>query len=110
MSLLDTALAVIAFLGFFAIVEYATYRVMEREHRKRDIYRLFFILAWTTLAFIHMWVIAPLLELPPTAAVGLGFGLLFVFIAGGLGVPALKSVGGIGLYPFAQVYELFVIL
>ncbi|MFC6943126.1 ATP-binding protein [Salinirubellus sp. GCM10025818] len=110
MSILDTALAVIAFLGFFAIVEYATYRVMEREHRKRDIYRLFFMLAWTTLAFVHMWVIAPLLELPPTAAVGLGFGLLFVFITGGLGVPGLKSVGGIGLYPFAQVYELFVIL
>ena len=110
MSFLDTALAAIAFVGFFAIVEYATYRVMEREHTKRDIYRLFFILAWTTLAFVHMWVIAPLLELPPTAAVGLGFGLLFVFIAGSLGVPALKSVGGIGLYPFAQVYELFVIL
>ena len=110
MSLLDTALAVVAFLGFFAIVEYATYRVMEREHRKRDIYRLFFMLAWTGLAFVHMWVIAPLLDLPPTAAVGLGFGLLFVFIAGGLGVPGLKSVGGIGLYPFAQVYELFVVL
>ncbi|WP_318571188.1 ATP-binding protein [Salinigranum marinum] len=110
MSLLDTALAVIAFLGFFAIVEYATYQVMQREHRKRDIYRLFFMLGWTGLAFAHMWVIAPFLNLPPTAAVGLGFGLLFVFIAGSLGVPGLKSVGGIGLYPFAQVYELFVVL
>lgn len=110
MSFLDIALSVVAFLGFFAIVEYATYRVMEREHRKRNLYRLFFMVAWTTLAFVHMWVIAPLLNLPPTAAVGLGFGLLFVFIAGNLGVPGLKSVGGIGLYPFAQVYELFVVL
>ena len=110
MSLLDTVLAVVAFLGFFAIVEFATYRIMEREHRKRDIYRLFFMLAWSTLAFVHMWVIAPLLDLPPTAAVGLGFGLLFVFIAGGLGVPGLRTIAEIGLYPFAQVYELFVLL
>ena len=110
MSVLDTVLGVIAFLGFFAIVEYATYRVMEREHRKRDIYRLFFMIAWTGLAFAHMWVIAPFLNLPPTAAVGLGFGLLFVFIAGGLGVPGLKTIAEIGLYPFAQVYELFVVL
>ncbi|AXG08352.1 AAA family ATPase (plasmid) [Haloplanus rubicundus] len=110
MSFLDIALSVVAFLGFFAIVEYATYRVMEREHRKRDLYRLFFMVAWTTLAFVHMWVVAPLLNLPPTAAVGLGFGLLFVFIAGNLGVPGLKLIGGIGLYPFAQVYELFVVL
>jgi len=42
MSLFDTALAVVVFLGFFAIVEYTTYRVMEREHRKRSLYRLFF--------------------------------------------------------------------
>ena len=110
MSFLDTALSVVAFLGFFAIVEYATYRIMEREHRKRDIYRLFFMLAWTTLAFVHMWLIAPLLNLPPTAAVGLGFALLFVFIAGGVGVPGLRTIADIGLYPFAQVYELFVVL
>jgi len=110
MSILGTAFSVGAFLGFFAIVEYTTYRIMEREHRKRDLYRLFFMISWTALAFVHMWVIAPLLNLPPTAAVGLGFGLLFVFIAGSLGVPGLKSVGGIGLYPFAQVYELFVVL
>ena len=110
MSLLETALSIVAFLGFFAMVEYATYRVMEREHRKRDIYRLFFMLAWTGLAFAHMWVIAPFLNLPPTATVGLGVGLLFVFIAGGLGVPGLKTIADIGLYPFAQVYELFVVL
>ncbi len=110
MSILGTVFAVIAFLGFFVIVEYATYRVMEREHRKRDIYRLFFMIAWTTLAFVQMWVIAPLLKLPPTAVVGLGFGLLFVFIAGGLGVPGLRTIADIGLYPFAQVYELFVVL
>jgi SpoVK/Ycf46/Vps4 family AAA+-type ATPase len=83
---------------------------MEREHRKRDIYRLFFMLAWTALAYVHMWLIAPLLNLPPTAAVGLGFALLFVFIAGGLGVPGLRTIADIGLYPFAQVYELFVVL
>jgi AAA+ superfamily predicted ATPase len=110
MSFLDTALAVVVFVGFFAVVEYATYRIMEREHRKRNIYRVFFMLAWTTLALIHMWVVAPLLDLPPTAAVGLGIGLLFVFIAGGLGVPGLRTIAEIGLYPFAQVYELFVIL
>jgi len=110
MSLLDTTLAVVAFLGFFAIVEYATYRVMEREHRKRDLYRLFFMLAWTGLALVHMWVVAPLLNLPPTAAVGLGVGLLLVFLAGGLGVPGLRTVAEIGMYPFAQVYELFVVL
>jgi transitional endoplasmic reticulum ATPase len=110
MSLLETALSIVAFLGFFAIVECATYRIMERDHRKRDIYRLFFMLAWTGLAFAHMWVIAPFLDLPPTAAVGLGVGLLFVFIAGGLGVPGLKTIADIGLYPFAQVYELFVVL
>jgi AAA+ superfamily predicted ATPase len=110
MSLLNTALAVVAFLGFFAVVEYATYRVMEREHRKRNIYRLFFMLAWTVLALLHMWVVAPLLNLPPTAAVGLGFGVLIVFLLGLLELPILRSVGVIGLYPFAQVYELFVVL
>ena len=110
MSLLDVSIAIIAFVGFFVIVEYTTYRTMERSHRKRGVYRLFFMLAWTGLAFVHMWVIAPFLNLPPTAVVGLGVSLLFVFIVGALGVPGLKSVGGIGLYPFAQVYELFVVL
>jgi len=110
MSLLDTGLSIIAFLGFFAIVEYATYRIIQRDHRKRDIYRLFLMLTWTGLAFAHMWVVAPLLNLPSTAVVALGFGLLLALIAGSLGVPGLKSVGGIGLYPFAQVYELFVVL
>jgi transitional endoplasmic reticulum ATPase len=110
MSLLDTALAAVAFLGFFAIVEYATYRVIEREHRKRNLYRLFFMLAWTVLALVHMWVVAPLLNLPPTAAVGFGVGILTVFILGLLDLPVFRSVGVIGLYPFAQVYELFVVL
>jgi SpoVK/Ycf46/Vps4 family AAA+-type ATPase len=110
MSLLDTGLSIVAFLGFFAVVEYATYRIIQRDHRKRGIYRLFLMLTWTGLAFAHMWVIAPLLNLPPTAAVALGFGLLLALIAGSFGVPGLKSVGGIGLYPFAQVYELFVVL
>ncbi|WP_251344509.1 ATP-binding protein [Haloplanus halophilus] len=110
MSFLDTALSVVAFLGFFAIVEYATYRVMEREHRKRDLYRLFFIFAWTTLALVHMWVIAPWLNLPPTAAIGVGLGILAMFILGLLNLPVFRSVGVIGLYPFAQVYELFVVL
>ena len=110
MSLLDTGLSIVAFLGFFAIVEYATYWIIERDHRKRGIYRLFLMLMWTGLAFVQMWVIAPLLNLPPTATVALGFGLLLALIAGSLGVPGLKSVGGIGLYPFAQVYELFVVL
>lgn len=110
MNLLETALAVLAFIGFFAIVEYATYRIMEREHRKRNLYRLCFMLAWLGLALVHMWVIAPLLNLPPSAAVGLGFCLLAALVFGSLGVPILKSIGGIGLYPFAQVYELFVVL
>jgi len=110
MSLLNTALAVVVFLGSFAVVEYATFRVMERGHRKRNIYRLFFMLAWTALALLHMWVVAPLLNLPPTAAVVLGFGILIVFLLGLLELPILRSVGVIGLYPFAQVYELFVVL
>ena len=110
MSLLNTALAVVVFLGFFAVVEYATFRVMERGHRKKNIYRLFFMLAWTALALLHMWVVAPLLNLPPTAAVVLGFGVLIVFLLGLLELPILRSVGVIGLYPFAQVYELFVVL
>ena len=110
MSLLDTTLAVVAFLGFFATVEYTTYRVIEREHRKRSLYRLFFVFAWTGLALVHMWVVAPLLNLPPTAAVGVGVGILIVFFLGLLDLPFFRSVGVIGLYPFAQVYELFVIL
>ena len=110
MSLINTALAVVAFLGFFAVIEYATYQIMEREHRKRNIYALFFMLAWTALALLHMWVVAPLLNLPPTAAIGLGLGVLIVLILGLLEFPILKSVGVIGLYPFAQVYELFVVL
>ena len=110
MSLFETTLAVVAFLGFFAIVEYTTYRVMEREHRKRSLYRLLFVLAWTVLALVHMWVVAPLLNLPPTAAVGVGVGILIVFLLGLLDLPLFRSVGVIGLYPFAQVYELFVIL
>jgi len=109
-NFLDIALSVVAFLGFFAIVEYATYQVMEREHRKRDVYRLFFMIAWTTLAFVHMWVIAPLLNLPSTAVVGLGAVLLSVLIAGGFGVPGLRTIADVGLYPFALVYELFVVL
>lgn len=68
------------------------------------------MLAWTVLALVHMWVIAPLLNLPPTAAVGVGVGILTVFILGLLDLPAFRSVGVIRLYPFAQVYELFVIL
>jgi AAA+ superfamily predicted ATPase len=31
-------------------------------------------------------------------------------VAGGLGIPVFKSIGVIGLYPFALVYELFVVL
>jgi len=110
MSILKTVLAVVAFLGFFAVVEYATYRVMEQEHEKRGIYRLFFMLAWTILAMIHMWVITSLLDFPPSAVVALGIGILIVHIAAGLGVPVLDSVGTIGLYPFALVYQLFVVL
>jgi hypothetical protein len=110
MSILDTVLAVAIFLGLFASVEYVTYRVMERKHEKRSVYRLLFMLAWTTLAFIHMWVVAPLLNLPPTAAVALGLGILMIYVAGGLGIPVFKSIGVIGLYPFALVYELFVVL
>ena len=110
MSVLKTVLAVVAFLGFFAVVEYATYRVMEREHEKRGIYQLFFMLAWTILAMVHMWVITALLDFPPSAVVALGIGILIVHIAGGLGVPILDSVGTIGLYPFALVYQLFVVL
>ena len=110
MNLLNTLLAVVSFIGFFAAVEYVTYRVMEREHRKRNLYRLSFAFAWTALALAHMWVVAPLLNLPPTATIGLGFGLLFVFISGGLGIPGLRAIAEVGLYPFAQVYELFVVL
>jgi AAA+ superfamily predicted ATPase len=110
MTIVDTALAIVAFVGLFATVEYATYRVMERKHKKRGIYRLFFMLAWTSLAFVHMWVVAPLLNLPPTAVVALGFTILVIFIIGGLGAPLLSSVAVIGLYPFALVYELFVVL
>ena len=57
-----------------------------------------------------MWVVAPLLNLPPTAAVGVGVAILIVFLLGLLDFPLFRSVGVIGLYPFAQVYELFVIL
>jgi len=110
MSILGTAVSIFAFLAIFAVVEYATYRIMEREHKKRGIYRLFFMLGWTTLALLHMWVIAPWLNLPPTAAVGLGLGILVVFIIGGLGAPLLSSIAVIGLYPFALVYELFVLM
>ena len=110
MSILDTVLAVAIFLGIFASVEYVTYRVMERKHEKRNVYRLLFMLAWTTLAFVHMWVVAPLLNLPPTAVVALGLGILMIYVAGGLGIPVFKSIGVIGLYPFALVYELFVVL
>lgn len=83
MSILDTVLAVAIFLGLFASVEYVTYRVMERKHEKRSVYRLLFMLAWTTLAFVHMWVVAPLLNLPPTAVVALGLGILMIYVAGG---------------------------
>jgi len=110
MSILETAISVIVFLGLFAIVEYATYRIMEREHEKRGIYRLFFMLGWTTLALFHMWIVAPLLNLPPTAVVGLGLGILAIHIGGDLRIPVLKTVGVIGLYPFALVYQFFVIL
>jgi AAA+ superfamily predicted ATPase len=110
MNILDSMLAVVSFIGFFAAVEYVTYRVMEREHRKKNVYRLFFAFTWTGLALAHMWVVAPLLNLPPTATIGLGFGLLSVFIAGGLGIPGLRGIAEVGLYPFAQVYELFVVL
>ena len=110
MSILGSAISAFAFLGLFAVVEYATYRVMEQEHEKRTIYRLSFILGWTSLALLHMWVIAPWLNLPPTAAVALGLGILAVFIIGGLGAPVLSSIAVIGLYPFALVYELFVLL
>jgi AAA+ superfamily predicted ATPase len=110
MSTLETAISVIVFLGVFAIVEYATYRIMEREHEKRGIYRLFFMLGWTTLALLHMWIVAPLLNLPPTAVVGLGLGILSIHIGGDLRIPVLKTVGVVGLYPFALVYQFFVIL
>ena len=110
MSVLETSLAVVVFLGFFAVVEYATFRIMEREHEKRAVYRLFFMLAWTILALVHMWVVASLLGFPPSSVVALGAGILVVHIAGGLGVPVLNSVGVIGLYPFALVYQLFVVL
>ena len=110
MSILEIAISVIVFLGVFAIVEYATYRIMEREHEKRGIYRLFFMLGWTTLALLHMWVVAPLLNLPPTAVVGLGLGILAIHIGGDLRIPVLKTIGVIGLYPFALVYQFFVIL
>jgi len=107
---LNIVLSVIIFIGIFVTIEYFTYRIMEREHEKRRVYRLFFILAWSGLAYIHMWVIAPWLNLPPTAVVGLGFGILTIYIAGGFGLSVFKSVGAIGLYPFAMVYELFVVL
>jgi len=110
MSFLGSAISAFAFLGLFAVVEYATYRIMEQEHEKRGIYRLFFILGWTSLALLHMWVIAPWLNLPPTAAIALGLGILAIFIIGGLGAPVLSSIAVIGLYPFALVYELFVLL
>lgn len=110
MSILEIAIGVAGFLGLFAAVEYATYRIMEREHEKRGIYRLFFILGWTTLALLHMWVVAPLLNLPPTAVVGLGLGILAIHIGGDLRIPVLKTVGVVGLYPFALVYQFFVIL
>jgi len=110
MTVLNTGFAVVIFLGFFASVEYVTYRVMERKHGKRSSYRLFFMLSWTALALIHMWVVAPLLNLPPTAIVALGAGILMTYIAGGFELPVFKSVGVIGLYPFALVYELFVVL
>jgi AAA+ superfamily predicted ATPase len=110
MKLLNTVLSVIVFLGIFATIEYVTYRVIERDHKKRSIYRLFLVLAWSTLALIHMWVVAPWLNLPPTAVVALGLGILIAYVAGGFGLPVFKSVGVIGLYPFALVYELFVVL
>ncbi|MDS0296952.1 ATP-binding protein [Halogeometricum luteum] len=110
MSILETAISVIVFLGLFASVEYVTYRVMECKHEKRGIYRLFFMLGWTTLALLHMWVVAPLLNLPPTVVVGLGLGILAIHIGGDLRIPILKTVGVIGLYPFALVYQFFVIL
>jgi len=110
MSILETVIGILAFLGVFVVVEYATYRIMEREHEKRGIYRVFFMLGWTTLALLHMWVIAPWLNLPPGAAVGLGLGILVVFIIGGLGAPVLSSIAVMGLYPFALVYELFVLI
>ncbi|WP_049934183.1 ATP-binding protein [Haloplanus natans] len=110
MSILEIAISVAGFLGLFAVVEYATYRIMEREHEKRGIYRLFFMLGWTTLALLHMWVVAPLLNLPPTAVVGLGLGILAIHIGGDLRIPVLKTIGVIGLYPFALVYQFFVIL
>ena len=110
MTILDTALAIVAFVGFFALVEYGTYRLIEREHKKRQIYRLFLMLGWTTLAFVHMWVVAPLLNLPPTAVVALGLGILVLFILGLSDLPILGPISIIGLYPFAQVYELFFIL
>src|SRR6056297_332759 len=110
MKFLNTALSIILFLGIFATIEYATYRIMEREHKKRSIYRLFLIIGWSALALIHMWVVAPWLNLPPIAVVGLGLGILIVYVAGGFGLPVFKSVGVIGLYPFALVYALFVVL
>jgi len=110
MSILNSALAVAIFLGIFASVEYATYRFMERQHEKKRVYQLLFMLTWTTLAFLHMWIVAPSLNLPPTAVVALGLGILMIYIAGGLGIPVFKSIGVIGLYPFALVYELFVVL
>jgi AAA+ superfamily predicted ATPase len=110
MKLLNTVLSVIIFLGIFATIEYVTYRVMERDHKKRSIYRLFFIFVWSALALIHMWIVAPWLDLPPNAVVALGLGILIVYVAGGFGFPLFKSVGVIGLFPFALVYELFFIL
>ncbi|WP_324665693.1 AAA family ATPase [Haloarcula sediminis] len=110
MKLLNTVLSVIIFLSIFVTVEYVTYRFMERDHEKRSIYRLFFIIGWSALALIHMWVVAPWLNLPPTAVIALGLGIIIVFIAGGIGLPVFKSVDAIGLYPFAMVYQMFAIL
>ena len=110
MTILDTALAVVVFVGFFALIEYGTYRLIVREHKKRQIYRLFLMLGWTSVALVHMWVVAPLLSLPPTAVAALGLGILILFILGLSNLPVIEPISIIGLYPFAQVYELFFIL
>jgi len=110
MSIPNTVLNIVIFTGFFGVIEYATYLIMERKHEKRDAYLLFFILAWTALALVHMWLVAPLLNLPPAAVIGFGLCILVIHIGGDLEIPVLSTASVVGLYPFALVYQFFVIL
>jgi len=101
MSIPNTVLNIVIFTGFFGVIEYATYLIMERKHEKRDVYRLFFILAWTALALVHMWLVAPLLNLPPAAVIGFGLCILMIHIGGDLEIPVLSTASVVGLYVFS---------